>query len=218
MTKLNTFSVQEGLNRLKLYDSKINRSISENELYFLVTDSGKLKQKTKQTKEDLEEQAKATFQKTMDLIDNRNKLKQAIVQSNATTKVTIGDVQYTVAEAIETKSSIEYKQNLLTKLKQTYRKQELGASNYNDSIKNNHEKKVNTLLSTDSDNKDGLETLINQMALLAESELLMVNEYPLVKNTTNIDMINILEEEIESFLSEVDYKLTESNVITKISL
>ena len=49
----------------------------------------------------------------MDLISRRNKIKSAIIMSNAKTVVEVAGKQMTVAEAIDKKSSIEYEKELL---------------------------------------------------------------------------------------------------------
>jgi molybdopterin synthase catalytic subunit len=61
--------------------------------------------------------SKADYQSINDLITRRNRLKSAIILSNATTKVKIGDTVLTVAEVIERKQSLKYYKTLFDKLK-----------------------------------------------------------------------------------------------------
>ena len=114
-------SITEALVELKLYDKKINDAIDALRVFAVagkkkkVTDMG-----TFGTVADFEKKSKAAWQKVMDLIRNRDELKSAIVQSNAATHLTVNGVDMTCAQAIEMKSSIQYKKTLLAQLKSTY--------------------------------------------------------------------------------------------------
>lgn len=103
-------TVTEGLNELKLYDSKIEKAINNLKLI-----GAKKKSVDKVGVVNVEKfvaDAKAAHQSIMDLIRNRNALKAAIVKSNAITYLEIGDQKMTVAEAIERKNSIQYEKEL----------------------------------------------------------------------------------------------------------
>ena len=68
------------------------------------------------------EEIKSDYQRVNDLIARRNALKKAVVLSNASTVVTVGGVEYTVAEAIEMKNhGIQMMQFLLKKLERDSR-------------------------------------------------------------------------------------------------
>ena len=111
-------SVTEALNELKLYDSKIRKTIS-NSVF-----CGAAKKSSDKVgvfkKDDFDERAKASHQSVTDLIANRNSLKSAIVKSNATTDVDVNGKIMTRAEAIERKNSIEYEELLLAEMKRQY--------------------------------------------------------------------------------------------------
>ena len=63
------------------------------------------------------------YDKATDLIKRRNAIKRAVVLSNATTKVSINGIEYTVAEAIEMKNhGVEFDEKMLTALKKQYDK------------------------------------------------------------------------------------------------
>ena len=63
-----------------------------------------------------ESTAVSDFQGLVDLMKVRDELKAAVVQSNAVTKVTVGGVEMTVAQAIERKRTIIFNEQLLAKL------------------------------------------------------------------------------------------------------
>lgn len=63
------------------------------------------------------------YDKATDLIKRRNAIKRAVVLSNATTKVSINGIEYTVAEAIEMKNhGVEFDEKMLAALKKQYDK------------------------------------------------------------------------------------------------
>ena len=103
-----SITVTRGLVELKTIDSRIKKAL--NAACFVTYKTGASDPKKKITPNH--------FQKITDMIEYRNRLKAAVVQSNAVTKVTINGQDYTVAEAIERKNSIEYQKNLLRALRE----------------------------------------------------------------------------------------------------
>lgn len=106
-----SMSITQALARLKLLRKRIENTIEDGEF---------IKMKTKKVPFDIEEftrHAKASHQSFKDLLTFYNKIKSAIVISNATTNVSIGGKSYTVAEAVERKRSIEFEKDLLERMK-----------------------------------------------------------------------------------------------------
>lgn len=98
---------QRALAEIKMLDKRINKSIHECEL---------VKIKNRGDKWDVEQfnkEAKSSYASIMDLIKRRDYLKFKIIQSNAHTTVNIGSNEYTIAQAIDLKNSIQYKKDLL---------------------------------------------------------------------------------------------------------
>lgn len=218
MTQTKDMTVQQGLNELKLYDSKITKAISDIDVFHPVDKSNKLKINNQRgTLEDAVSKSKAGLQKVMDLISYRDNLKQAIVLSNANTLVEIAGSSYTVAEAIEKKTSIAYKLQLVQKLKQGLLRSSTYVSEFNSNLDTTTQSNIRALTSNEG-NKDNLSTLITELEKLNEAKKLSVHEFPVNNKETNIDLIDRLDNENTEFLSEVDYKLTESNVITHITV
>ena len=108
--------VTEGLNELKTLDARIERAISDAKFIVDAKDSDK-KVTPAQSKEDFKKKAQGSYDSIMDLIRRRETIKAAIVASNAVTEVEICGEKMTVAKAIETKTSIAYKKNLLYTMK-----------------------------------------------------------------------------------------------------
>lgn len=111
MADIRKISITEALTELKLYDQKINKVLCSADFIGCKKKSSDRVNSFKL--ENFEANAKASYQSVSDLIENRARLKSAIVQSNAATMVEIAGKKYTVAEAIERKNSIEYDKMLL---------------------------------------------------------------------------------------------------------
>jgi hypothetical protein len=112
-------SVHRALRELKTLDKRINNSLQS--IDFVVDVVGNKQPKGYNKVEDYENEVKSKYTQIQDLIKLRNLIKREIILSNATTKITINNIEMTVAEAIEMKSSIDYKKSLLLKLQLDYR-------------------------------------------------------------------------------------------------
>jgi hypothetical protein len=201
-------TITEGLVRLKTLDSRINKAINS----VVPTDvqvSGKLS--TRETPEEFKKSAKAAMQSANDLIALRDKIKCAIVKANASTKVTIGSQEMTIAEAIDKKEAIAYKKLLLGHLTA-----KLGASK-NVVDRNNLRMQedltdhLNAIFGTDKKVSDGMVTSITK-------------EFKETREATIVDPLGIqviitdLEEEISDFEDNVDTQLSIINASTQIEI
>ena len=202
-------SVQRALSELNMLDKRIERKIFE--ATFIGAKKGKKLVKNFADENELTEKVKASLQSIQELISRRNNIKTAIVQSNAVTKVNISDKTYTVAEAIERKSSIDYEKTLLNKMKQQYSQFVNFVEDSNTELEDSIERQINQMLSSDSKKDDNLVKSIT-------SSLKEENEAKLIDPIGLKDKIEELEEQIEEFESEVDHVLVESNTITKITV
>lgn len=111
-------TVTEALTKLKLYDKRITDKVNALRLATFVT--GNTRPEGCSTPEEYVQQATANLQSADALIVERQRLKRAIVSSNARTPVKVGDVEMSVADAIELKSSIAYRKTLLGQMKTQY--------------------------------------------------------------------------------------------------
>ena len=101
-------SITEGLVELKLLDSRIYKAMDKD--WAIATKKAEI---TPDNLKKFQGEVKANYQSIMDLIKERNKIKSAIVKSNAKTTLKVGDKKMTVAEAIDRKASIKYEKELL---------------------------------------------------------------------------------------------------------
>ena len=204
-------TVTEGLNELKLYDSKIEKAINNLKLI-----GAKKKSVDKVGVVNVEKfvaDAKAAHQSVMDLISNRNALKAAIVKSNAETSLEIGDKIMTVAEAIERKNSIQYEKKLLLAMKAQYASATVTVNKENTKVDLKVDELIQTLVGRDTTKK-----LDKDEQAAVEAPYRAKNEWELVDPLNLHDLITALENDIDTFESQVDGKLSLCNATTFIKL
>jgi sugar-specific transcriptional regulator TrmB len=202
-------SITRGLTELKTLDARINKAIGEGN--YIAMTVGKKSVVGFPTIEDFEKKAKSSLQSVQDLIKRRNAIKSAIVNSNATTKVTIAGQEMTVAEAIERKTSINYEKALLQKL----------VTDYNNTIRrfeqesSKVQERLDELLKT-TYGKD-VKVSSDQYDSTAKP-FLEQNEPKLIDPLKLREEIEKLDKSIAEFEMNVDFVLSESNTITKITV
>ena len=153
---------------------------------------------------------KSNNQSVVDLIKRRNKVKGAIVTSNATTSVVVGDESMTVAEAIERKSSIEFDKQLLASYKNQLAQSIRRVDMINADVNNRADEMIKTFLSGDS-------SKISEATVLQEN--MIESQGAKLVDPLNIKkLIEELEERIDNFEANVDLALSTSNAITQLNI
>lgn len=198
---MSDISITRALVELKTLDSRIQKKIDSG---VFVSLKGQFHNQHQEIKD-----AISNYQSINDLIERRKKIKSAIVTSNALTKVVICNQEMTVAEAIETKSSIKHKKNLLAVLKTQYG----NTNNSIESINSKVRKDLETKSSRDSD-KEKQQTSLEEFSKTYIS-LHGVELYDPLKISQKIEQ---LEQFITQFQQEVDYILSEKNATTTINV
>lgn len=209
---METMTITRGLRELKTLDARINKGIQE--LKTLDVRQNKYKGKaldTNQTIEEFEKNAKSGYESVSDLMEKRRKLKSGIMKANATTMVKIGDKEMTIAEVIEMRNSLPYKQELYRKLRtefNTYQTKLQGA-------RHNLDMQVEKLVeqNTGKDRKADKEDYDKIAGPFIEA-----NEIHLVDPLKTEEIIKKLDEEITLIESDVDIVLSEINAKTEISI
>ncbi len=155
--------------------------------------------------------AKASLQSYTDLYNRYISLKTAIVRANSDTKVKIGSWEGSVADAIEYKRSIEFKKSLLESMRdqllQTRATYEQEQSRLND--------RLERLLTSElgKDVRTNPETITALTNTFREN-----NRIELIDPLDLATQIKNLEQEIDSFETNVDWVLSEANGRTIISV
>jgi hypothetical protein len=201
----NQMSITQALAELKLLDKRLSKHI-DNVTWADVSTVSKVIDAEK-----MKARAQAEYQSFMDLVKRRDKIKRAIVLSNATTRVKIDTWEGTVAEAIEHKKSIQYKQNLL----ETMKGQLVQARVNYEAQKSAVDTRLERLLQSElgKDVKTNPETITALSTSFRNN-----NKVELVDPLDLASKIAMLESEIDSFETNVDWVLSEANGRTMISV
>lgn len=163
--------------------------------------------------EEFRKEAISNWQSVNSLINRRNAIKKAVTQSNSSTKVLIGNLEYSVAEAIEMKSSgMQHKIDLMNVLKIQYERTCKEVDSVNKEVAIRAEDFVNP-----KNGKDGVKVDPEAVAKMRK-DFYDNNSYFVIDPIKALENIKSLETEINSFLSEVDSTLSVSNALTVIEI
>lgn len=195
-------SVHRGLSELKLYSNKI---ASLNSGTFVTANKQSNKVIGGRSIEDVNNLIKGNFDSMVALIENRKRIKDAIVKSNAMTNVSVNGKVMTVAEAIERKVSIEFERNFLRILQNQFSQQ----NNIVDQQNLQLPTKLESFLQSTLGEKRDVATVKDLTKTFEDN-----NKYVLIDPNHIQDYIQKLEKNIDEFVSQVDYTLSESNATT----
>lgn len=207
---MDKMTVARALVELKTLTIRIDKLIQELEPVS-ISKGGKLDSNVRNVDE-YKASVLSSYQKLMDLIKRKRKIKAAIVCSNALTKVKIGSVEMTVAEAIERKVSINsdkgIKKHLSMKLVEASKK----IISHNEQMQKQLLQLLNATYSKSETevSKDDHDKIA--IPFKANNEAILIDPLDIKKKISELD------EEIDMFESEVDIALTESNATTIIEL
>lgn len=202
-------SVTRGLVQLKRLDDRIAKKIKIISGFVI---SNKKKEKNvlngTYTKEKYTSKVKSEWQSIQDLISLRNEIKTAIVESNAKTKVVIANKEYTIAQAIERKVSIEeYDMKIVRLMQSAY-------SNALDTVEQKNEEVEFNAQSLFGKPTEDKKSEVNRLELI--NSYININSYEIVDPINIKELKDSLDKEVNDFISEVDEVLSESNAITTI--
>ncbi len=205
-------SVTRALAELKLLDKRITKAIEQAAFIDIYQERNPQKAlRNNETKTVFEKNAQSSYSSILDLISRRSQIKSAIIKSNAATEVTVNGVRMTVAEAIEKKNSIEYHEFLLGKMREQQTTIHTEIERKRSSLEEQIEEMMNQHLGANKKaNSDDYENIARPF--FEQNELRAIDPLDLKKK------ISELEAEIDGFLSEVDFILSESNARTEIEV
>lgn len=204
-------SITRALTELKLLDKRIVKETENSSHVGLYTNRQDQILDKGLSRNDFEVKAKASLQSIHDLIERRKKVKCAILISNASVKVKIGAFEYFVIEAIERKNSISYDSELLAKWKRDVTDVVTQMTQNNTKLKDQVDQMLNNNLGSDKQvSKSDYDSIAKPMY--------EQNEMKLSDPIGIENKIDSLDKEIDEFLSEVDFVLSESNARTEIEI
>lgn len=202
-------TIHRALTELKTIDERIQKAIKA-----LVVIGLNQKDKLVNTiykEDDFNKQAVEDYQSVTALIDRKQAIKSAIVASNAVTKIEVNSKQYTVADAISFKTSIQIKKELVQRLELNF-KSAVGQLNKNNEVVN-----ANALALAEK----VLQREVKQAPDEANKIMAPYLEAALFKLVDPLEVekkIKALEEETIKFESDIDAVLSESNAVTFIEI
>ena len=211
MTK-ETMNVHQALAELKMMDKRIEKAIQARD--WATSNKHSNTKIDGVTVGEWVAEAKADYQKVMDLIRRRDALKRAVVNSNAVTKVLIAGVEYTVAEAIDKKNhGTQFLSMMARRLAHAYNTVKMVVDRENGTrLEDRADAFVKSLIGN-TDTKGMTEEIKTRREdFIAAQTLDIIDPIGAVKEMER------LEEEVSSFLTNVDAALSVSNAITQITV
>lgn len=199
-------TITEGLVELKTLDSRIEKAIAK-EFVSVANNSAK----GTKAWTDFEESAKANLRSAIDLINERAKIKAAIVKSNAETEVIVAGKKMTVAAAIERKNSIRYEKELLTRLQRNYSTVSATVEVNNAEVNRKLDSLLESLVGSDKNSS------VEEQKRTAEAYIER-NGYCIIDPLDIKSVIETVENNITSFEANVDVALSVSNARTTITI
>ena len=207
-------TVHKALAELKTMDDRISKAMREACYVLAVKHSAE--KINGMPVADFKAQMKSGYQKVTDLIARRDAMKRAVVLSNATTKVKVGDNEYTVAEAIEMKNhGMEFRSALLRQMNSAYvsAQSELNR-NSGETLEKKAEQYVLAVIAAQP--KDSKMSVDSEAMKALRKTYIENNTYDLIDPLDVVKIMETLDAEINEFNAEVDAALSVSNALTVI--
>ena len=202
-------TVHKALAELKTLNDRINTAIGES--VFVKANRHNNTKIFGKTIEEFKADSASSLTSATALINRRNAMKRAVVLSNAVTKVEIGGVEYTVAEAIEMNNhGMENLVDLRNCLREQYSSvKRMVESENGDKLVKACENYIQATFGTK-------EKINNPDIEMAQKVYMTNNTYDIVTGFDIEKVIKELTDRIDAFKAEVDSALSVSNALTVI--
>lgn len=209
-------TIHKALAELKVIDSRINKAVSDGT--YVIANKHSNEKINGMPINEFKTAMKASHDKVMDLINRRNAIKRAVVLSNATTKIKVGNTEYTVAEAIEMKNhGMEFKTTYMRFMAhQNMNAQSELNRNSGEAIEKRAEQYVLSVIQAQP--KDAKMSVDSEAMKALRKDYINNNTYDLIDPLNVNKLIEELTNEINEFNTEVDAALSVSNALTVIEI
>lgn len=210
--KTETMTVHEALSEIKVAGKRITSTLFEMDV---VTANRKNATKINGIEpEKFNAQAKADFQSVTDLWARLTAMKAAIATYNASQKITVGDKEYTIAEAIYMKEyGMPLKQTFVNTLNKQYQ------SAVNKVTTENSDSKLGAtaerLATATFGSKDKADSAEMEKFIASYKEN---NQYILIDPINIVPTISSLQSEIDAFEAKVDSAIQIANATNTITI
>jgi len=207
-----TMTVHKALAELKIIGDRISSATSSG-IYIRVNKHSNEKINGVSVDE-FKKQIQGNWDKVNDLIKRRNAIKKAVVLSNASIKVKVGNEEYTVAEAIEMKNSgMQYKKVFMSVLNEQYVNAiRITEKENGETLQQKAENYVIGLYGS-KEGKTAVDEIEN-----TKKQFITNNTFELIDPIKVREKIDFFEKEISEFESEIDAALSVSNALTELTI
>jgi hypothetical protein len=213
MSTTEKMTIHKALSELKTMDDRIVKAMGINYVLAVKHSAEKI---NGLTVEKFKENMKSGYQKVVDLIARRDAMKRAVVLSNASTKVKIGENEYTVAEAIEMKNhGMEFRKGLLNRITRAYTEAQKELNNNGgEALEKKAEQYVLAVIAAQP--KDSKMSVDSDAMKALRKTYIENNTYDLLDPLNVTKIMEELDAEINEFEAEIDAALSVSNALTVI--
>ena len=207
-----TMTIHKALAELKVLESRIMKTVGDGT--YCVANKHSNEKINGVSVEDYKKVMQGAYDKAIDLIARYKAIKKAVTLSNAKTIVTVGNEEYTVAEAIWMKNhGVEFDEMLLNELREQYNKAQAKILKQNG---NDIEQRAEQYVVGIYGSKEG-KTNTDDFEK-TKQDFITSQTFELVDPIGILEKIEVLEEKISVFKAEVDAVLSTSNALTIVEI
>lgn len=208
-----SMTVHQALSELKVLDARIRRE--QRELILVTTNKHCNEKLFGIPVKDFIQDAKAKYNSIRTLINRRNAIKRGITNSNASTKVAVGDREYTVAEAIDMKNyGIDYWRLLLSNMEMQYNSaKSLADSENGDKL----ERRADVNIQSMFEKVDVKKNIPDEVKRIRD-DFIKAQTVEIVDAIGVAEEMKRLRDMIDTFTVNVDSALSVSNALTTIEI
>lgn len=208
-----TMTVHQALSELKVLNARIRKE--QRDIIFATTNKHCNTKLLGVPVKDFVEDARRKYNGVRTLISRRNAIKQAITNSNAVTKVVIGDKEYTVAEAIDMKNyGMDYWKMLLNNMEVQYdTAKSFAASENGDKLERRADTNIQSMFEKADVKKD-----VSEEIKKIRDDFIKAQTVEVVDTIGIPEEMKRLRDMIDSFTVNVDSALSVSNALTAIEI
>lgn len=207
-----TMTIHKALAELKVLESRIMKTVGDGT--YCVANKHSNEKINGVSVEDYKKVMQGAYDKAIDLIARYKAIKKAVTLSNAKTIVTVGNEEYTVAEAIWMKNhGVEFDEMLLNELREQYNKAQAKILKQNG---NDLEQRAEQYVVGIYGSKEG-KTNTDDFEK-TKQDFITSQTFELVDPIGILEKIEVLEEKISVFKAEVDAVLSTSNALTIVEI
>lgn len=203
------------LNEIKVIDAKLATSTTSIGTMDLVlvdfSKKGKLNINSSLTTSEFDSMVQGNKDKIDDLIKRRKYLKKLLIKANNETKVVINGEEYSIATAIDRKNFAYDELKVYKAVKSSIHSVQRMYNDELNSLEHKIENAINQALGADGKKDEALITSI-------EKSLRNTNDIKFIDNMNVTQWADKRIEEIESFINDIDFTLSEINASTFVEV